>query len=142
MRESLHTPKGPRARSLANFKVLTDDVLAAAAARAKRPFDASAVLTSGRRAGAQVATTTGGGRGGRVSSRLFVERSRRLATAFQQPPPRPTDPGAALIDLLGFADAVTRHRPPRPFEPLVFPALARLAAKRPRAPRSRGSHRE
>ena len=36
------------------------------------------------------------------------------------------DPGAALIDLLGFADAVTRSQPPRPFAPLEFPVLSRL----------------
>ena len=52
IRESLHTPGGSRARSLAGFDVLTDAVLARAARRAQRPFDVGAVLASGRRAGA------------------------------------------------------------------------------------------
>ena len=37
------------------------------------------------------------------------------------------DAGKALQELLGFADMVAAAQPPRPFEPLVFPALARLA---------------
>ena len=49
-------------------------------------------------------------------------------------PPGPTDPGAALIDLLGFVDAVTARQPPRPFEPLAFPALARLVEDRSATP--------
>ena len=52
IRESLHTPDGPRARSLAGFDVLTDGVIAKAARRAQRPFDVEAVLASARRAGA------------------------------------------------------------------------------------------
>jgi hypothetical protein len=35
-----------------------------------------------------------------------------------------------LIDLLGFADAVTASQPPRPSEPLTFPALAGLVGDR------------
>jgi hypothetical protein len=41
-----------------------------------------------------------------------------------------TDPGAALIDLLGFADTVTRGQPARPFEPLTFPVLRKLVDDR------------
>ena len=122
VRESLHTPDGPRARSLAGFDVLTDEVLAKAARRARRPFDVEAVLASGRRAGAPVATMTGtgylsenpsarapgaaeeGSRGFRIapkrqaldSNRRFVEASRRMALTLQRPPTvRPADPGAA-----------------------------------------------
>jgi hypothetical protein len=43
---------------------------------------------------------------------------------------RATDPGQALIDLLGFADAVRRSQTPRPFEPLSFPVMARLVQDR------------
>ncbi len=50
IRESVHTAKGPRARSLANFADLTDDVLATARDRASRPFDPEAVRASARRA--------------------------------------------------------------------------------------------
>jgi hypothetical protein len=137
IRESIHTPSGPRARSLAGFDVLTDEVLAKAALRARRPFELEAVLTSGRRAGAP--STVGVDRKESESSRSrFVETSRRMAQALQRPPvTRSGDPGAALIDLLGFAEAVARSQPARPFEPLEFPVLARLVPDR-RAPASAG----
>jgi hypothetical protein len=131
VRESLHTPDGPRARSLAGFDVLTDEVLAKAARRAERPFDMEAVLASGRRSGAPVVVAKGARRDNRDSKSRFVEASRRMALALQRPPAlRPSDPGAALIDLLGFADAVTRNQPVRPFEPLAFPVLSRLVEDR------------
>jgi len=132
IRESLHTPDGPRARSLAGFDVLTDAVLAEAARRAQRPFDVEAVLASGRRAGTP---TTVGAEGEANDLRgRFVGASRRMARASQRPPAsRPIDPGAALIDLLGFAEAVTRSQPPRPPAPLEFPVLSRLVESRRRA---------
>jgi hypothetical protein len=134
VRESLHTPKGPRARSLAGFDVLTDEVLTTAAQRAARPFDAAAVIASGRRAGATVTATgtAGAVRGVRGSVERFVEASRRMALSTQRrvPSPRTADPGEALIDLLGFADAVRRSQPARPFEPLIFPVMARLVQDR------------
>jgi hypothetical protein len=43
IRESVSTPAGPRARTLATFRVLTADVIAEAARRAQRPFDADKV---------------------------------------------------------------------------------------------------
>jgi hypothetical protein len=132
VRESLHTSKGPRARSLAGFDVLTDAVLAAAAARSTRPFDTEAVLASARRAGAAVKTGAGVAEGVRDSSRRFVDASRRMALSMRRRPvsPEREDSGAALIDLLGFADAVARSQPPRPFEPLRFPVLSRLVENR------------
>jgi hypothetical protein len=148
VRESLHTRKGPRAHTLAGFDVLTDEVLANAAAKAERPFDVHAVLASGRRAGAPIATigaeesadpsraaAQSGGTGeesehGGSASR-FMESSRRMALALRRTPAtRRTNPGAALIDLLGFADAVTRSQPARPFEPLTFPVLRKLVEHR------------
>jgi hypothetical protein len=133
IRESLHTPDGPRARSLAGFDVLSDAVLAKAALRAQRPFDVDAVLESGRRAGAPTALDAGAEADD--SRGRFVEASRRMARALQRPPAvRPVDPGAALIDLLGFADAVTRNQPPRPPAPLEFPVLSRLVAGRRGSP--------
>ena len=120
IRESLHTPGGSRVRSLAGFDVLTDAVLARAARRAQRPFDVGAVLASGRRAGAP-ATVDAGGEADESRDR-FVRASHRMARTLQRPPAvRPVDPGAALIDLLGFADAVARSQPPRPRAPLEFP---------------------
>lgn len=120
IRESVHTARGPRARSLAGFEALSDEVLAKAAGRAQRPFDADAVLASGRRAGARI-TAEGG----------FLAASSRMAHSLRREPhSEPLSPGAALIDLLGFADAVTASQPARPPKPLAFPALARLLADR------------
>ena len=63
-----------------------------------------------------------------------------MAQTLQRPPAtRSTDPGAALIDLLGFAEAVRHSQPARPFEPLAFPVLARLVEeRRTRAPAHAG----
>jgi hypothetical protein len=132
IRESLHTPDGPRARSLAGFDILSDTVLAKAARRAQRPFDAERVLASGRRAGAP--TTVDAGAEANARGR-FVDASRRMARVLQRPPAlRPVDPGAALIELLGFADAVTHNQPPRPPMPLEFPVLLRLVEGRHGSP--------
>lgn len=129
IRESLHTPDGPRARSLAGFDILTDEVVAKAAQRAQRPFDVEAILASARRAGAPV--TIGAWQKTSDSPSRFVQASRRMALTLQRGPAlRPADPGAALIDLLGFADAVTASQPARPFAPLEFPALSRLTGGR------------
>jgi hypothetical protein len=43
IRESVSTPAGPRARTLATFRVLTGTVIAQAASRARRPFDSDKV---------------------------------------------------------------------------------------------------
>jgi hypothetical protein len=141
IRESVHTPKGPRARTLANFEQLTDKVLDAASRRASRPFDADAVRASGRKAITSAAARRHSGRGRlggvatpvRQGRRRFVESSRRMAAAVESRPP-PTgstrDPGDALIDLLGLVAQVSAYKAPRPQEPLLFPPLARLRAER------------
>ena len=132
IRESVHTPKGPRARSLANFADLTDDVLARAGGRASRPFDAEAVRKVGpacRRphpAGARARRGRLGPHG--TSPCHFVVSSRRMAASLD--PSRPAraagrrDAGEALIDLLGFVEQVRAFTPDRPAEPLGFPPLA------------------
>ncbi len=73
-----------------------------------------------------------GGRERERSRRRFVEASRRMARTLERPPPaaKLADPGTALIDLLGFVDAVVPSRPVRPFAPLEFPVLARLVEDR------------
>jgi hypothetical protein len=128
IRESFHTPKGPRSRTLVGFNVLSDDILAAAARRAQRPFDAEAVIRSARRAGARVQVVTSGA--SRARDR-FLAGSRTMASTLGQPPPRNArvDAGTVLLELLGFADMVTTGQSPRPFEPLAFPALARLVER-------------
>jgi hypothetical protein len=134
IRESVHTQKGPRSRSLANFSLLTDEVLARAAGRATRPFHAGAVLGAARRAGAPTPTPTPTATGRSRPERsihTFVESSRRMARSLEpRPAPGRPDPGDALIDLLGFVAQITAFRPARAPEPLRFPPLARLRAER------------
>lgn len=63
------------------------------------------------------------------SRERFLAGSRRMAATASRSQPvgeRP-DPGTALIELLGFADAVAAAQPRRPFEALAFPPLAGLA---------------
>jgi hypothetical protein len=156
IRESVHTDKGPRARSLASFSELTDEVVAKAHRRATRPFDAEAVRASAARArrgahGGTTATTnaattnatdtanaaTSTPRHRRPDMRKFVESTRRMARALETQSPRAgsrRDPGDALIDLLGFVAQVSSSAPRRVREPLRYPPLARLrAARKPAA---------
>jgi len=144
IRESVHTPQGPRARSLANFAALTDEVLETARLRASRPFDARSVRASARRAGSPVRRTRRATeRAHRVvpalptaDARRFVESSRRAAASFAAARPLEADegtrrdPGDVLIDLLGFAEQVQPFTPRPHAEPLAFPPLARLVAER------------
>jgi len=143
IRESVHTDKGPRARSLASFSELTDEVVAKARRRASRPFDADAVRASAVRASAARArraapsatatTTASTPRHRRPTMRRFVESSRRMAKALETKPPRAgsrRDPGDSLIDLLGFVAQVSSSGRPRVQEPLRYPPLARLRAAR------------
>ncbi|MHB1571768.1 MAG: hypothetical protein ACYC0H_21545 [Solirubrobacteraceae bacterium] len=141
IRESVHTPNGPRARSLVGFRALTERALKTAAARAQRPFDVEAVVESGRRAGAEVDLVGPvSERGGQFSRRRFVEASRRMAASAAGARPgdesghgdERADPGAVLIDLLAFADAVRQSRPEPPRTALEFPVPARLQGGRAR----------
>jgi hypothetical protein len=52
IRESVVTPSGPRARTLAVFRTLTSEVVARAAARALRPYDAAKIRARARQLGA------------------------------------------------------------------------------------------
>jgi hypothetical protein len=135
IRESVHTPKGPRARSLANFAALTDEVLETAQRRASRPFDPAAVRASARRAGSPVQRSRRPR--GRTAPGLppaeahhFVAASRRMVRSLDAAPPRigdqGRDPGDALIDLLEFVAQIAPFRPKTDPEPLRFPPLARL----------------
>lgn len=137
IRESLHTASGPRSRTLAGFRVLTDQALDAAAQRAQRPFDREATIRSARRAGARVQlASSGASRVARSGTTRpydrFLSGSRRMADAIGRPAPGAAriEPGVALIELLGFADAIRASQPARPHEPLAFPPLARVAERR------------
>jgi hypothetical protein len=133
IRESVHTDKGPRARSLANFAHLSDEVLATARARASRPFDAEAVRASARRAGVPDRARRRRRRTPRAPEsevHRFVESSRRMAASLQTRPlavGTRQDPGDALVDLLGFVAQVKAFTPDRSSVPLGFPPLARVA---------------
>jgi hypothetical protein len=52
IRESQHTSKGPRSRTLASFKELSDDVIEKARARASKPLSAAEVERAARKVGA------------------------------------------------------------------------------------------
>jgi hypothetical protein len=128
IRESVHTAKGPRSRTLAGFSILTEDILTAAALRAQRPFDAEAVIRSARRAQGRVRVANA--EASRPRNR-FVTASKRMAVALGAPAlGTRIDAGMALLELLGFADTVMAGQPPRPFKPLAFPVLAELADRR------------
>jgi hypothetical protein len=140
IRESVHTPKGPRARTLANFERLTDKVLDTARQRASRPFDLDAVRASAFKAqktahARRAAQKPLGGDAApvRPDLRRFVESSRRMAASLESRPPQagPTrDPGDTLIDLLDLTAQIPAFKGPRRPEPLQFPSLARLRAER------------
>lgn len=54
LRQSRHTPRGPRSVTLATFEELTAEVIEHAQARAVAPFDAEDAIRAARRAGAPV----------------------------------------------------------------------------------------
>lgn len=130
IRESVHTPKGPRARSLANFAHFDDEVLDRARRRASRPFDAEGVRAAAARVAVGGPAVTP--RHEQPETRRFVEASRRMARSLERVPPTEArrDPGDALIDLLGFVAQIQAFRPLDAREPLRFPPLARLRAAR------------
>ena len=90
IRESVHTPKGPRARSLANFSQLSDEVLARARRRASRPFDAEAVRGAAARAALKVIP-----RHERPETRRFVEASLRMARSVLRRRPERAGPSGS-----------------------------------------------
>ena len=52
IRESRSTPKGPRSKTLATFRELSDEVIERARARAAKPLSSEALRDAARRAGA------------------------------------------------------------------------------------------
>lgn len=58
LRESISTPAGPRSRTLASFRTLSDEVLRHAEARATKPLDSTAVRAAAQRAGAPIDLAT------------------------------------------------------------------------------------
>jgi hypothetical protein len=141
IRESRMTDRGPRARSLATFEVLTDDVLDLAVARAHALVDRGAVMRKAGALGAAVVRDPAAAtartlvaqlrRGDRLPAALVAELRRLLprATANRLDSLEgagdwvgrsDVERGAALRDLLSLASAIpTRERPGR----LAFPPI-------------------
>jgi hypothetical protein len=144
LRESVRTGAGPRSRTLATFRVLTDDILDRAVARASRPVDREAIrrraqalgVPDGRQQQAQLARAlmTQLRREGRPAgpwARLLADELRtrgRRAPALPDTLPPLVEwlgsdaraRGDALRELLRMTDRIPATREPRP---LAFPRI-------------------
>jgi len=144
LRESRSTPAGPRSRTLATFRVLSDEVVTRAVARADRPLDEARLRALAAAAGAPV-----GGSVVDAAARTVLDEAAagrppspvlraRLVDALQhgrayQPAATHAggpadwaqaslaDRGEALKQLLDLAARLPR----RPAGPLAFPPLSR-----------------
>ena len=142
IRESVSTPRGPRSRVLASFSgALTPDVLARAARKATRPFDAWALAQRAAEEGFQVcsiprepearALLARLRRSDRIDPRLVTLLREALGRVEAEPLPEALtdvadwigasdrDRGVALHDLLRLTDRILqstpeRRRPPQP----------------------------
>ena len=144
IRESQNTPKGPRSKTLATFRELTDEVIEKARAKAAKPPDPEELRNAARRAGSTVAPKPVD----RAARELIAElgRGSDLDPGLRQmlvdllgehAKPRsagdavhpvaewmsatPEDRGRALVDLLLLADALPHGG--RVGKPLEFPPL-------------------
>jgi hypothetical protein len=147
IRQSRLTPKGPRSRALATFRVLTDDVLVHASQRAGQALDEPELRRSARRAGAPVAPPPADGQAGAllgaVARGARPTPVRAKLAAYALAPDEVAAPldhlraagewadadarlrGDTLVDLLSLVDAI----PARPRRaPLRFPRLTSKAA--------------
>ncbi|MEY2565993.1 MAG: hypothetical protein QOE35_522 [Actinomycetota bacterium] len=147
LRQAAGTSRGPRARTLASFRVLNDDVLTHAEERTGGPLDRTAIRRSARRAGAPVAPPPGDERAGALLGVLArggaptPVRSHLLAHALAPDAVDPPDHhvraagawvdadaqarGAALRDVLSLVDAIPARRRTAP---LRFPRLSSTAS--------------
>ncbi|MBW2289269.1 MAG: hypothetical protein JRG80_16925 [Deltaproteobacteria bacterium] len=152
IRESRSTPRGPRSRQLVRFAgALTPAVLARAAARATRPFDARTLARRARAMAIPVDTHAPEHEARALLSRLrrgdtidpvmaglLVRALEGVATA---PVPEPfaevsewigapkAAHGAALRDLLDTFGRIAASRPPRRTRPRkIFPRFSSAAA--------------
>ena len=154
IRESRSTPKGPRSRQLARFSgALTPAVLARAAARATRPFDADELMRRARVMGIPTAA-----RGPEIEARALLARLRRgdeidpvlaglLVRALSEIPTAqvpeeladvsewigasPASRGAALRDLLDAFGRIAAARSPRRERPRTpYPRFSSASRKK------------
>jgi hypothetical protein len=144
IRESRSTPRGPRSRTLATFRELSDEVIEKARAKAAKPPDAEELRNAARRAGAMVAPAPidraareliaelGKGRhldpGLRRMLVVLLEEDAKPRSAGDAVHPvaewmsaTPEERGRALVDLLLLADALPHGG--RVGKPLEFPPL-------------------
>ena len=141
VRESVRTEKGPRSRTLASFKELTEDVVQQAQSRASGQIEKAELLRAAARAGAPVAPSQADGAAIELFAALEAGEHPRPALwrLMSEHVPRSLEPlsadalpvgewvtatprhrGETLVDLLGLADALPqRRRSPR----LGFPRL-------------------
>lgn len=148
VRESHSTPDGPRSRTLASFRELTDEVIEKARTKAAKPPSAEELRRSARRAGAPVARPPAE----QAARELIAElaRGRRLDPTLRQillellqndyredaqaspaneaaramaiwMAATPAERGRALVELLLLADALPSGG--RRGKPLRFPRL-------------------
>lgn len=141
IRESRTTPGGPRSRTLATFRELTEDVLEHARSRASKPLDEEELRAGAMRAGAPVASPPAdrvasdllgeltAGRKPRRALRTLIasslgEESIALSdtarSAAEWVAATPRQRGEALLDLLLLTD---RLPPPKRGRTLRFPRL-------------------
>jgi hypothetical protein len=144
IRESRSTPRGPRSRTLATFRELSDEVVEKARAKAAKPPSAEELRNAARRAGAMVAQAPIDratreliaelGKGERLDPGLRSmlvdllaegEKPRSAGDAVhsvaQWMSSTPKERGATLVDLLLLADALPHGG--RVGKPLEFPPL-------------------
>lgn len=144
LRESRSTPKGPRARTLASFDALSDEVIEKGQAKAAKRLDPDLLRAAARRVGAPVEPAPADraareliaelGKGGRPQPRLRRLLSSMLGEDHRATAPAgpgegvaewiaatPEERGRSLVDLLLLGDALP-HRGRRG-QRLEFPRL-------------------
>lgn len=149
IRESRSTPDGPRSRTLATFRELTDEVIGKASIRAEKPLDPDHLRDAALRVGAPLAQAPADraareliaelGRGGEPAPKLrsmlaTMLRDGSTPTAPENPrhavaewmAATPKERGESLVDLLLLADALPSNG--RKGKPLRFPRLDSRAA--------------
>ena len=148
IREATATARGPRARTLATFDVLSDDVIGRAEARAGHALDRNELRWRARRVGAEVAVPAAdafaaellavvarGERPTPVRARLVAHAlaseevdapEDHLRAAGEWATASAERRGSALVDLLGLVDALPAARIRK--RRLVFPRLSSTAA--------------
>jgi hypothetical protein len=147
LRETRSTPKGPRSRTLASFRTLSDETIERARARSTKSLTPEEIRSAAHRAGAPVALAKAdraagdllrelaAGRELHPTLRMLLEDALQTDVGSTRPldnaqasaawlSATPTERGNALHDLLLLTDAIP-HRPRR--EADRFPRLKAVA---------------